>query len=198
MARQDLELPGVRTAVTVRDQPTRRSLDQQILVRFPGLVRRIATAWFRFPPHSRLRRAFLARVVRQGFEAANRRDFDVVVLALDPEIEFQIAESPASRFLPPDLLGVHRGPEGYRRVWEKGLEALDYKIFCEEVIDLGDRLVLIGRQTGHGRSSGISLDLPLFQVHTLRRGLIVHQVDFSDRGEALRAAGLPDQAMPKL
>jgi hypothetical protein len=30
----------------------------------------------------------------------------------------------------------------------------------------------------------------MFQVYTLRRGLVVKQEDFADRGEALEAAGL--------
>ena len=33
------------------------------------------SAWSRLPPRSRLRRAVVSRVLRQGCEAANRRDF---------------------------------------------------------------------------------------------------------------------------
>ena len=193
MSREHLDaIGGVRTSITRPSEIRRRTLDERIFVRFPGLVRVVASAWSRLPPGSRLRRAYLSRVVRHGFAAANRRDFDVVVLALEPDMEFQIADSPAARFLPPDLLGVHRGPDGYRWVWERGLEALEYTIHCEEVIDLGDRLFVAGRQRGHGRSSGIALDLPLFQLYTLRRGLVVRQVDFSDAEEALEAVGLSE------
>jgi hypothetical protein len=196
MCRENLDaVRGVRTSVNVPRKSQRRSLDERIFVRFPGLVRVLASAWSRLPPQSRLRRAFLSHVMGRGFAAANRRDFDVVVLSFDPEFEFHIADSPAARFLPPDLLGVHRGPEGYRRVWEMGLEALDYKIYCEEIIDLGDRLFVVGRQVGRGKSSGISLDLPLYQLYTLRRGLPIRQVDFSDANEALEAVGLPGVAM---
>ena len=190
MSREALDaLKGVRTPVTMPTKQ-RRSLDERFFVRFPRLARSVSSLWSRLPPHSRLRRAFLARAIGRGFAAANRRDFDVVVLLLEPDFEFQIADSPASRFLPPDLLGVHRGPEGYRRVWEMGLEGPDYKIYCDEVFDLGDRVLLVGRQAARGKASGISLDLPLFQLYTLRRGLPVRQVDFSDAEEALEAMGL--------
>ena len=183
---------GVRTSVKMPRKSQRRSLDERIFVRVPGLVRLVASVWSRLPPQSRLRRAFLARVMGRGFAAANRRDFDVVVLTFDPEFEYHIAEGRAARFLPPDLLGVHLGPEGYRRAWEMGLEALDYKIYCDEVIDMGDRLFVVGRQAGRGKASGIALDLPLFQLFTLRGGLPIRQVDFSDASEALEAVGLSE------
>jgi hypothetical protein len=44
---------------------------------------------------------------------------------------------------------------------------------------------------GHGSSSGIPLENQfLFQVFSLRRGLVVKQEDFGSREEALKAAGL--------
>ncbi len=182
---------GVRTPVAVSSQTRRRTLDERILVRFPALVRLLAFAWSRLPPRSRLRRAFVSRIVRQGCEAANRRDFDLLLLYLDPEIEYHIDGSPVGGFVPPDLLGVHRGHEGYLRTWEAGIEASkDLRIEYEEVIDFGDRLLAAGRRTGHGSSSGIPVNQPLFQLFTLRRGLVIRQEGFTDRDKALEAAGL--------
>jgi ketosteroid isomerase-like protein len=62
----------------------------------------------------------------------------------------------------------------------------------EEVIDLGDRLFGASRITGHGRVSGIALDIHLFQVITLRDGMILRQRDFVERDKALEAAGLQE------
>jgi ketosteroid isomerase-like protein len=93
--------------------------------------------------------------------------------------------------VPPDLLGVHRGREGYRRMWQGLIEAFeDLKIEPEEVIDCGDRGLVAGRVTGHGSKSGVGIDEPLFQVFTMRRGLVIRQKDFVDRQQALEAAGL--------
>ncbi|MEK6250948.1 MAG: nuclear transport factor 2 family protein [Actinomycetota bacterium] len=111
---------------------------------------------------------------------------------LDPEIELHIG-SRTSGFIAPDLLGVHRGHEGYLRVWEAILDAWDdLRLEHEEVIDFGGQLLAGGRFRGHGTFSGISLDEPLFSVFTLRRGLVIRQDDFVERDEALEAAGLSE------
>jgi SnoaL-like domain len=181
----------VRTAVTLRRQNKRRTLDERVLVRFPSLVRVLGRAWSRLPP--RRRRAWTSRVVRQGAEAANRRDWKAVFLFFDPDIEMQTAPSLVGGFLPPDQTGVHRGHDGYVRMWQRLLEAWeDLRLAPEEVMDCGAVLVVSGRITGHARHTGIALDVPLFQVAFLRRGLAIRQRDFGDRNQALEAAGLSE------
>ncbi len=144
-------------------------------------------------PYSRLRRAWLSRTVRQGSEAANRRDFELLFVGLDPRIEFEMPESLVGGYVPPDLVGVHRGHDGYLRLWESMVEAWpDLRLEPEEVIDLGDRLLVAGRVKAHGSHSGIALDDPMFQLFTLRRGLVVRQKDFAERDQALEAAGLSE------
>jgi hypothetical protein len=46
--------------------------------------------------------------------------------------------------------------------------------------------------TGHGRQSGVALDTALFQIVTLRGGLIVRQKDCTERDAASEAAGLSE------
>jgi ketosteroid isomerase-like protein len=122
----------------------------------PAVFRALAFAWSRLPQRSRLRRTLTAHNFRQTYEAANRRDFDVVLLHMAPEIELHFDESPVGGMLPPDMVGVHRGHEAYVRVWEAGLEAApDYRMEPEEVIDFGDRVLVTGRQTGHARRVGL-------------------------------------------
>jgi hypothetical protein len=62
---------GVRTRVSISTQNRRRTLDERIFVLFPALARLVLSGWSRLPPRSRLRRAFLARLLRQGNEAVN-------------------------------------------------------------------------------------------------------------------------------
>jgi ketosteroid isomerase-like protein len=181
----------VRTPVTVSSE-TRRTLDERIFIRFPALARAVARAWSRLPPRSRLRRSLTAHIWRSGIEAANRQDFDVLLLALDPAFELELTESLAGGYTLPDLVGVHRGHEGYVRVWQRLFEVWDLKFEPEEVIDFGDRLLAAGRVTAQGRRTGIALDTPLFSLITIRRGLFARQQDFSDREEALDAAGLSE------
>ena len=183
---------GVRTPVTVSSETTRRTLDERIFIRFPAVARVFASAWTRLPPRSRLRRAIISRLSRLGCEAVNRRDFDVVLLFLDPEFEMRFDESPVGGFVPPDLVGVHRGHEAFLRIWQTAIQAINLRIEHEEVIDFGDRFLATGRQKGHGTGSGIPVDEPLFQLFTLRRGLVIREEDFVDRHKALEAAGLSE------
>jgi ketosteroid isomerase-like protein len=183
---------GVRTAIVVSTGTRRRTLDERFFVRFPALFRAFVSAWFRLPPRSRLRRALTARISRQGCESANRRDFEVLLLGFDPDFEMRFDSSPVGGFVPPDLVGVHRGHEQFLRVWQAAIEAFDLKLEHEEVIDFGDRLLAVGRMTGQGVTSGITVNEPLFQLLTLRRGMVIRQEDFVDRGHALEAARLSE------
>jgi ketosteroid isomerase-like protein len=134
-----------------------------------------------------------ARNARRTAEAFNRRDLDVVVQLLDPQVEFEAPKSLVGGYLPPDMPRVHRGHDGYARMFEGLLEVWDdLELKPKEVIDFGDRVLIAARITGHGRQSGLALDTALFQVVTLRGGLIVRQEDFADRDAALEAAGLSE------
>jgi ketosteroid isomerase-like protein len=163
-----------------------RTLDARILARFPALVPRALAAWARLPRHSRLRRAMLVRLVRQGYATANRRDFDVTVSAHDAGYEYH----PGQVALP-DTDSVYYGHDGFHKFWRQLLEAFDdVRLDPKEILDLGDRVLVATQMSGHGTGSGVSVNQQLFQVMTLRRGLIVRQVDFEDRAQALEAAGL--------
>ena len=70
----------------------------------------------------------------------------------------------------------------------------DFRAEPEELMDMGDMMLATIQYTGHGSGSGIPIDVPLFQLFRLRNGLIVWQKDFSDRSEALEAAGLRESA----
>ena len=56
-----------------------RTLAERLVVRFPALAHWLAATWARLPRNSRLRRLMLTRFVRQGYAAANRRDFDFML-----------------------------------------------------------------------------------------------------------------------
>jgi ketosteroid isomerase-like protein len=182
---------GVRTPVVASAEPTQRTLDERVFVRFPALVRALLFVYARLPPSSRVRRAFTARSLRRFAAAFNRGDLDVLLPFLHPQVKFEGAESLVGGYGFPDLPKAQHGREEYRRMCEAMIEGWDDLTFrSEEVIDLGDRLFGVSHVTGHGRFSGIALDIDLFQVVTLRNGMIVHQRDFGERGKALEAAGL--------
>ena len=129
----------------------------------------------------------LARVVGRAYAAANRRDFDVVLLGWDPGGEYH----PSGDLMPPDLETVFYGHEGYLQLWRYWLDAFeDIRWDPEEILDLGDRFLVTTQQRGHGSGSGVAVSQPVFQLFRLRRGLVVRQEDFLDRSKALEAAGV--------
>lgn len=86
---------------------------------------------------------------------------------------------------------TYRGREGARRFWEDlHADWEDLELPVEELRDLGDRVLTLGRFTARGRASGVDLDVPIGQIWKLRDGEVVWMKAFSDPAEALRAAGL--------
>jgi ketosteroid isomerase-like protein len=167
----------------------RRSVDQRLFVRFPGLYRKVAPALTRLPPGSSLRRLLLTRLIQRVYAAANRRDFDVVLVGWDAGSEYR----PSGDLMPPDLEPVFHGRDGYLRLWRYWLDAIgDIRWDPEEILDFGDQVLVTTRQSGHGSGSGVSVSEPVFQLFTLRRGLVVRQEDFLDRSKALEAVGLSE------
>ena len=165
----------------------RRTLDQRLFLRFPALYRRLSDASMRLPPRSRLRRLMLARAVGLAYAAANRRDFDLVLVGWDPRSEYH----PSGDLLPPDLEAVFYGHDGYRQLWRYWLDAFeDIRWDPEEILDFGDTFVVTTQQSGRGSGSGVAVSEPVFQLFKLRRGMVVRQEDFLDRSKALEAASL--------
>src|SRR3954468_18181051 len=140
----------------------RRSLDERLGVRFPGVSRRIAAALLRRPAGSRLRGAVLARSMARAYAAANRRDFELVLTFNDPrEYEYR----PSRAFLPPDMDTVYHGADGYRLFWRLWLDAFEnIRWDPEEIVDLGGKLIVEARQSGRGSGSGVAVSESFFQL----------------------------------
>ena len=188
MSPQNAEIAGAaRIAVAPQSASQRRSPDQRLLLRFPAAYRLLGRAFMRLPPRSRLRRLLLARLIGRAYAAANRRDFDVVLLGWDPGSEYR----PSDELMPPDLEAVFHGRDGYLRLWRYWLDAFDdIRWDPEEILDLGEKVLVTAQQRGQGSGSGVSVSERVFQLFTLRRGLVIRQEDFLDRSRALEAAGL--------
>jgi ketosteroid isomerase-like protein len=61
-----------------------------------------------------------------------------------------------------------------------------------ELIDLGDRFVLLGSVRTRGSGSGVRLTQSFAWVTTLEKGKVSHQYEYLDHAEALEAAGLTE------
>jgi ketosteroid isomerase-like protein len=122
-------------------------------------------------------------VVREMIAAYVAGDNAAALAAHDPEVEFDATVRPDGR--------IYRGREGVAeamRVWTGTWE--EYKLEVEEMIDAGDRVLVISRESGRGKGSGVTIDQHSFSVFTLRDKQIVHYEVFLEREKALEAAGL--------
>jgi hypothetical protein len=179
---------GVRIVLPPIDEQVsqRRALDERVIVRLPALYAVLTALLLRLPRRSRLRRLLLVRRIARAYAAANRRDFELILTGLDPETEYR----PGPDLIAPDQAVVFRGHAGYLEMWRNWLDAFeDLRFDPEEVLDLGDKFLVTAQQRAHGSGSGIAVHKPVFQLFEVRRGLVIWQHDYSDRGKALEASG---------
>jgi ketosteroid isomerase-like protein len=124
-------------------------------------------------------------LIRHAAEALAAGDLEEASKVLDPEAElYPPAEDP-------DVKRVYRGPEGAGSWLQNWLEAWeDFEIRIDEVIDAGDRVVLVFSQRGRGKASGVEIENRLAGVATLRDGKMVRGDLYLDVDEAFRRAGI--------
>jgi len=190
MSQDNVEI--VRKPLRVRGRSS-RTLDERLLVRFPRLaaayVPRVARFIDRLSPGSRLRQALVWRAMRGTMEAWNRRDLDVVLLGQHPDCEHR----PPREFVEAGLWeSCYRGREGYRRLmagWsDVGTHA---QMEPTELIDLGDRLVLLSTMSAsYSHLGGVPLTRSYASVLTLKDGMAISVTEYVDHAEALEAVGL--------
>ncbi len=179
----------VRMPLRVRPEST-RTLDQRLLVRFPWLAAASFGLVRKLPPTSRIRRAGVSRAVRMGLEAFNRKDLDVAVTGFHPDLEYY----PYREFVEAGLAEpCYYGRSGYRAYVEGTYDVWGAGVRLEptELIDLGDRLVVLADMPMQAQSSGIALAETYGSVWTVKDGAIIQIRDFLRHSEALEAAGLP-------
>jgi ketosteroid isomerase-like protein len=122
-------------------------------------------------------------IVRRQLEAYLSGDNETALSYYDAEVEFDASVRPEGQ--------VYRGHEGVSeamRVWTGAWE--DWSVEFEQLIDAGDKVLVIARESGRGKGSGVEVEQRAFAVFTLREGKIVHWKGFVNRRQALEAAGL--------
>lgn len=97
----------------------------------------------------------------------------------DPEIIWNPIEEPPTQ--------GHDAVRANLARWEGEWD--DYEVIPEEFLDLGDRVVVTVRLRGRGHGSGVEIDALFCKIYTPRDGKIIRMDEFTDRAEALEAAG---------
>ena len=180
----------VRKRLRVRGRSS-RGLEQRLFVRFPRLAALPLRLVGKLPPTSRVRRAAVSRGIRLSVEAFNRRDFDALAPTRDPDFEFHPPrEAVEAGFFDP----CYRGDAGYRKyvselsdVW-----GADMRVASAELIDLGDRFVVLFDVPTRAQASRVPLTGRLASVITLAAGRAIHQQDYFEHAEALKAVELDE------
>lgn len=179
----------VRQRLSLRET-RRRRWDERLFVRFPGLVQALMRAVMRFPPRSRIRRWLVRHQWTRMLEAANRQDWDAVfaIVPSDPS-EFETISAPEMVTL--GFEPVYRGRAErlrYQMTWVEQLG--DFQQEAKELIDLGDRMLLLARMRGTGLGSGAEFESELAYLVTISEGRPAREQAFRSHAEALEAAGL--------
>jgi ketosteroid isomerase-like protein len=184
MSQENAEV--VRRPLRVRAQSS-RTLDERVAIRFPRLAAAAARQIGRLPPGSRVR----WRTVRLAMEAFNRRDLEAVAIGFHPDLEYY----PYREFVEAAIAEpCYHGPSGYRAYVESTYEVWGANVRIEptELIDLGDRLVVLADMPMRAQASGIPLAQTYATLATLKDGRVITQRDFLRHADALDAVGLSE------
>ena len=128
-------------------------------------------------------------LVRRIYDAVARRDADTPFEIYAEDIVWDISGSARG-----SMIGerpVAHGHAGVRRGWSDLVDAfgeVDFEL--EEVVDLGDQVLVTVRDHAVGRTSGAPVHSGHFALWTLAGGKVTRLQVFDDREPAERAAGL--------
>jgi ketosteroid isomerase-like protein len=118
-------------------------------------------------------------ILRGNLDASKRGDWEAVAATLDPNILVRAD----ARWPESCVFGREAVISWYQA------NAGESDIEEEEIIDLGDRLLVRQRWRLHGRYSGVELDRHLTIIATFRAGRVILIEYFLDHAEALKAVG---------
>jgi ketosteroid isomerase-like protein len=128
-------------------------------------------------------------IVRRCYELWDRREWSAFPELFDSDVEIDLSRNVFN----PDVYHGHAGVERYVKVVEEIWD--DFHVVPIELLDAGDNVVTAITLRGKGKQSGVEVKMELFNIWTLRDSKVVHVAGgYRDRSEALKAAGLVEQA----
>jgi len=129
----------------------------------------------------------IVELVRQSYDAYNRRDVDAWLSLLSPDIVYR----PVPTFTDSQ---ERRGHDAMRRFIHEFFDAWanDACWHIDTARVYGDAVVVLLRFTGHAKASGAEVSGAIFEIVRFRDGKITRIEDFTDRADALKAAGVSE------
>lgn len=127
----------------------------------------------------------LGALARRWSQAFNKRDMEALAELTSEGFEF----TPYLGTLIEST--VYVGLDGLRKYFEDSHAAWEaLQVRQAKVREVGDRTISFGELRGTGRASGLEVQVPLAWVGEWKEGKLARLVAYTDREEALRAAGL--------
>jgi ketosteroid isomerase-like protein len=183
-----MEPPVVTRVVFDGPTPTRRSVTDRLTVRFPRLARTLLALGIRLTtPRSAIRRDGVRRVLRSGWAAAPRKDWELMFARYSPKVVWEIPEE----FQTIGFAESYHGHDGLVQGLERFAEVFEsWELRPDRALDFGDRVLALGSFRGKARASGVEWQQKFSQLVTLENGLVVRDRFFYSWDQGLRAAGL--------
>ena len=122
-------------------------------------------------------------LVRRGVD-----DVEAFWAMLDEYVVWDLRPAPVVD-LDPVYIGRDAVIEGSRHYWGTWEE---YRLDADEIIDAGASVVVVVHERMRGKGSGVPIDRHWAQIWTFHRGRIIRWETFTDKAEALKAAGLSE------
>ena len=128
-------------------------------------------------------------IVKRAIDAYNRGDIDAYADLTTADFElFPALERTVEAVSYRGREGIETHLGNIRDTWE------ELHVLADEIRDLGDRVLVLGRVEGRGRGSGVQVDEPAGFVIDVRGVKLSRVRAYLDHGEALRAAGLSESS----
>jgi ketosteroid isomerase-like protein len=127
-------------------------------------------------------------MLRAGYEAFSRGEWDSVLREAHPDIELITTD----RVTNP---GTYRGVDDIRRFFEDLFAPFEEVVAePEEFLERGDQIVVLVVVRSRPRGSSAFIENRIGHLWTMRDGQVVRFQIFPEREKALEAAGLSDSA----
>jgi ketosteroid isomerase-like protein len=123
-------------------------------------------------------------VARSAMDAMKRGDADAMDGLAHADYEFQTTSALPNAGVYAGLDSVMSFSREFDETWET------FSLEEQEVRERGDTVVILGRASAKGKSSGVALETSVGYVHTLRDGKLARTQVFFDHADAIEAAGV--------
>jgi ketosteroid isomerase-like protein len=127
------------------------------------------------------------KLIRRMYAAFHRADFDAALAHFDPEVEVDVSMRVDE--------GTGRGWDELRAIVTRWVGAWDdFREEIEEVRDLDSHVMVVSRQRGRAKGSGIEVETQYTVMYEISGRAITRMTVHTGPAEALEAAGLSESA----